>query len=203
MTYNPNIPLPDPSPANQVTAVQTNFSQLAAIFSATVAGIKYNHTAFNDFNQGDHEAILLQSQSNDPGVTQNLDVVYCKNIASASSTQPQIFVQIPAFLPGVANESMQLTFNTVNNSGTTYQSFLAGGYLIFFGKSTVKNINITLSPTPSTILTAISNSNTMTSVGSPIPFDAEISIAQPNTIDLRSNLATGVFSFTWIVIAKA
>ena len=207
MTYVPNIPIATESPANQVVQIQTNFAQFAAKFSALVAGVRYNHTALNNINQGDHESIILQKQLSDPGVTQNLDVIYSKDATSFLSTQPQIFVQIPKFLPNnIPNIPMQLTYNSVNTSAPIYQSFLAGGYIFYFGDVTAVPATITLSPTPSSIQMAIAQANTMTTVGTPIPVDAEI-VANQTTkqITISSNLAAGVgvYRFSWMAIGTA
>lgn len=203
MTYLPDIPIGEDSPANQVTKVQGNFAKLASVFSQTIAGVIYNHTPFNNFNQGDHEAILLQNQTLDPGVNQTLNVLYSKNASSAVGTQPQLFLQIPQFLPNnIPNTPMQLTYNAVNTAGPVYQSFLPGGYLLFFGMTSNIAIPIVLTPTPTIIIMAIANPNNKTTVGTPIPFDVSIVVTQPNTIKINSALASGVYTFTWMAIAK-
>src|SRR5580692_6784455 len=132
MTYDPTSPNGLQSPKDQVTQVRTNFAQFASILAI-------NHTGFNLTNQGDHEAVVLNNQSVDPGVTQDLDVIYCKNATSNLGKQPQIFLQIPKFLPteldptNAINAPMQLTYNQVNVAGPVFQSFLPGGYLFYFG----------------------------------------------------------------------
>lgn len=206
MTYSPIIPIGQQSPANQVNQVRTNFAQFATIFSSSSGGVNYNHTALNNFNQGDHETLLLQNQTVDPGVTQNLAVLYARNAVSAVGTQPQLFVQIPQFLPNnIPNAPMQLTYNQVNTVGPQYQSFLAGGFLFFFGNTTNIAIPITLTPTPSDIQMAIAQANTMTTVGTPIPYDAEVIVVQPNVIKISSNVfntAGGTPTFSWMVIGR-
>lgn len=201
MTYIPNIPIATESPANQVVQIQTNFAQFAAKFSSLVAGVRNNHTAFNNINQGDHESIILQKQISDPGVTQNLDVLYCKDAASTSGTQPQLFVQIPQFVPDHANFPMQLTYNQVNTAGPQYQTFLAGGYLFYF--STTNNLPqiITLSPTPSSVLMAIAQANNVTSNVNFVPVDVEIKV-DPATkkVTISSNIAIAPNIFSWMVI---
>lgn len=196
MTYNPNIPIGENSPASQIPQVQQNFASLASVFAN-------NHTPFNNFNQGDHEAIIFQNQTLDPDVTQNLDVIYAKNATQASGTQPQLFLRIPSFLPlPIQNLPMQLTYNSVNTTGPQYQSFLPGGYVVYFGTITNVAVPIVLSPTPSEIVCAIANPNNLTSVGTPVPFDVSVQITQPATVKVNSALATGSYTFTYIVIAK-
>jgi hypothetical protein len=204
MTYLPNIPIGSLPPASQVSQVQGNFATFASVFSSTSGGIVYNHSPMNNFNQGDHESVILQNQSVDPGVTESLAALYCKNATSAAGTQPQLFIQIPEFLPnGIPNAPMQLTYNSVNTSGPVYQSFLPGGYIFYFGSTSNIAVAITLSPTPTTILAAIAYPNNMTTGGGPVPFDGSVVVTQPGTIKINSALASGVYSFTWMAVAQA
>lgn len=217
MTYNPSKPDAGPSPALDVTTIQTNFSQFAAIFSKTALGIKYNHTALNDTNQGDHEAVIFQKQTTDPTVTQTLDVLYTKLASSNVGNDLQLFLRIPKFLPNslnptnVSNTPMQLTYNKVNTAGPVYQSFLTGGYLIYFGVdmgNTVSNTpisdTITVSPAPTKLLIAIASPNTVQTIGSKFPFTVSTNIIS-NTqfkINSSSNGSGGSipYSFTWVAI---
>jgi len=210
-TYLPNIPQPDQTPAATATPIQVDFDQFQVVFSE-------NHTPINNVNQGDHEGILLTLQANDPGVTQDLDVLYAKNASAATSgPQPQLFLQIPQFLANaIPNFPMQLTYNMVNTSGPTqYQSFLPGGYILYFGidsgttaSNTPISDTITLSPVPSLILLAIAIPNTLTTLGTPTPFSVSTEI-QANHFQFKifsgSNGAGPpiAYSFTWMAIAKA
>lgn len=219
MTYSPIIPQGPPSPKNQVLSVQTNFSQFASIFSTVSGGVTYNHTALNDPNEGDHESILMTLQSVDPLVDQNLDVLYSKNASSNLGTQPQLFLRIPEFLPtsldpsSPGNPPIQLTYNSVNTSGPVYQSFLPGGYLFYWGTdsgTTIKNVpisdTITLSPVPTKLLIAIAIPNTLTSGGTPIPFDVSTQILTSSTFTINStgngNGNPISYTFTWMAIAS-
>lgn len=200
MPYDPTVPQGLPSPASQVSAVRTNFSQFGTIFSN-------NHTALNASNQGSHEAITLTLQSADPGVTQNEAILYSKNASSHAGTQPQLFVQIPDFLPTAldpsdpGNPGMQLTYNSVNTAGSQYQSFLVGGYILYFGTVSATG-TITLSPAPTKILTAIAQANNRKLVAL-VPFDVNTTIISNSQFSINSQQATGVFTFTWLVIAQA
>lgn len=208
MTYNPNIPQGQPSPKNQTSAVQTNFAQFAALFSTTSGGITYNHTALNNNNQGDHESILLTLQSVDPGVTEDLDVIYCKNASSAVGTQPQLFLQIPVFLPTSldpstpGNPPMQLTYNSVNKTGPVYQSFLTGGYILYFGSVTFSSPTVTLSPVPSAILMGIAIPNNLTVLGTPISNTVGFKPISSSQFQIVSSTAAPTDTFKWMVIAK-
>lgn len=208
MTFDPLSPNSVDSPANQTVQLKTNFSTFASIFSATTGGAIYNHTPLNNPRQGDHESVIMTLQTVDPDVTNNLNAVYSKNATSHAGTQPQLFLRIPKFLPNELDSSapgnppMQLTYNAVNVAGPGYQSFLAGGYLIYFGTVSATG-TVTLSPAPTKILSAIASANNMTSGGNPIPFDVSTNVTSNSTFDIISTLATGVYTFNYIAIASA
>lgn len=196
MTYDPSQPRVSDSPAVSAPFIQTNFAEYAAIFSRLVAGVIYNHMPFNAQHQGKHAAVLLENQSADPGVTQDLTILYNKNATSAVSTEPQLFAQIPKFLPTPQdtdpgpNIGMQLTYNNVDTAGPQYHSFLIGGYLIYIGEilPVVGNVTVTLVPTPSEILTV------QQMLGSTVP----VTVTQPNKFTIQ-----GIGGNHWVVIAKA
>jgi len=199
MTYSITKPDAGPSPEIDVVQIMTNFATFAT-------GLSANHTELNDPNQGDHENVILTLQTDDPGVTQDLTVLYCKNAPSQAGTQPQLFVQIPKFLPtdndstNAPNEPMQLTYNSVNIAGPVYQSFLPGGYLIYFGSTTNITVPITLSPAPTKILVAIATPNNL-KVSNPTPFFVSTTILSNTQFMINSN-ATGTYSFGWMAIAS-
>lgn len=226
MTYSPTKPDPGPSPRIDVSQIQTNFSKFASIFSSTVAGVNYNHTALNNVNQGDHESIIFSLQNNDPGVTQSLCVLYCKNGASNAGTQPQLFAQIPKFLPKAPdvfpnpNLPIRLTYNTVNTVGPNqFQSFLPRGalpvgasydtamYLLYMGTTNDITTNITLNPAPTSILIAIATPNNLTSPGTAIPYNVSTQIISNSQFKINSTLnapnVTPAYNFTWMAIAIA
>ena len=205
--YNPGIPEGLPSPRDQVVSIQTNFAQFAAIFSATSSGVVYNHTALNMPKQGNHESIIFLNQPFGSSVVENSCVLYAKNVTSNVDTQPQLFYKTPAFLPNMlnpdtpGNPSVQLTYNTVNTSGPVYQSFLPGGYLLYFGSVSATG-TVTLSPKPTKILVAIAYPNNLTSGGTPVPFSVSTQILSNNyQFNIISN-ATGSYTFTWMAIAQ-
>lgn len=215
MTYNPNKPDARPSPALDAATIQTNFAQFAAAFAT-------NHIALNSAFQGAHSTVIFENLSLDPGVDQNLTVLYNKDASSRAGAQPQLFIQIPKFLPtrndttNAENFGMQLTYNTVNTSGPIYQSFLPGGYLVYFGTvtgNTVSNatlaIPVTVSPTPTRLLVAFATSNTMNSSSTPAPLTANTVITAPSTgiFTIYSNSngsrAPIPYSFGWLAIGTA
>mgnify|MGYP001599859939 FL=1 len=199
MTYSPKIPQGNQTPAGTQAFIQTNFSQYAAKFLV-------NHTAINSNKQGDHEAIVFEKQLVDPGVTEDLVALYCKDAISASSTQPQLFFQILKFLPkfrdytDAPNTPMQLTFDQVNTAGPVYQSFMAGAYLLYFGMTINIAVHIDLIPTPSVILSVIANPNNL---AAGIPFDVGVTVTAANSFKINSTTAVGVYTFTWMAIALA
>ena len=207
MPYSIVKPDTGPSPNVDAAQIQDNFSSYAAVFSQTAGGAIYEHTPLNDPNQGDHETILFKIQSNDPGVNNNFDVLFSKNVTDHSGTQPQLFVQVPKFLPNAyntrntPNDSMQLTYNAVNVAGPIYQSFLVGGYLIYFGTVTSIAADITLVPAPTQILCALAASNNM-DPGTTAPYRAATSIVSTSSFHIYGNPA-GVYSYRWLAIAKA
>lgn len=213
MTYNPEIPLVTESPDTSSNPVQVNFSQFDSVFSSLVAGVYYNHMKINLATQGKHAAVIFEKQSSDPTVNQDQSDLYAKDATSNTSTEPQLFAKIPVFLPTkldttqATNAPMQLTFNTVNTAGPVYQSFLPGGYLMYFGSVTDIVPAIVLTPQPTSILVALAFPNTRTSVGQPIPYNVSTRINGNTSFNIFSTLnGTGPvdpYSFTWIAIGKA
>lgn len=211
--YNRLKPDAGPSPALDASIIRTNFSDFATIFAT-------NHIALNDRNQGAHGQVIMQNQSSDPGVTEDLAILYSKTASSNLGSQPQLFVQIPKFLPtnldttDAQNVGMQLTYNEVNTAGPVYQSFLPGGFIFYFGivsgvsvPNVITSLNINLSPAPTEIITAIATPNTMTTIGTPQPFSVSTEINSNSMFTIWSTANGGgpgiPYSFTWTAIAKA
>ena len=199
MTYDPTIPTGQISPKDQVTQVQTNFSQFGTVFAN-------NHTAFNTAKQGCHEKIIMAQASSVPPITEDLVNFFALNATSHTGTQPQLFFQIPRFLPtpldpnDPGNPGVQLTSNTVNTVGPVYQSFLPGGLLLYFGSVSALG-TVSLSPAPSAIIIAIATANNMTTVGTFIPFDVSTNIINNFQFNINSSIASGAFTYTWMAIA--
>jgi len=211
--YNPLKPDSGPSPSLDASIIQGNFSDYASIFAT-------NHVALNNTSQGAHGTIIMENQIGDPGDDEGKAVLYNKNFDSNAGDQPNLFVQIPKFLPtnmdttNAPNTGMVLTYNQVNTTGPVYQSFLAGGFLFYFGSisgTSVPNMKtvlpINLLPVPTKLLTAIANPNTLTTIGTPTPFSVSTNIISPSSFNIYSN-ANGAgpsipYSFTWSAIAIA
>jgi hypothetical protein len=213
MTYDPQIPLVTESPLTSASPVQVNFDQFAKVFSQLVGGVFYNHFPLNNSQQGKHGSIIMQNQVNDPGVDENQTALFSKNGISHASTEPQLFLQIPKFLPtnldptNAPNASMKLTYNSVNTSGPIYYSFLTGGYIFYFGKVTGAASSphtITLSPIPTTLFLAIANSNTVEPNSNHRALKISANITSPSTFDVYCSFAPlSTFDFTWMAIAQS
>lgn len=207
MSYQRDRPIGEESPLAQVTIVQGNFA-------AYNTGFSINHTALNNINQGKHEAVVMENQASDPDVENNLCVLYSKDASSRAGTQPQLFLRMIKYLPTALdtstpeNDPMQLTYNEVNVAGPVYQSFLVGGYLIYFGSTTNIANPIILTPAPTSIVIALAVPNTLTTAGSPIPFGASTVIDTVNndrfTIfsDLNAPNPPPPYNFNWLAIGR-
>lgn len=210
MTFNPDTPAPLESPLNTATPIQLNFAEYAAIFSQTVGGVIYNHMPFNDPNKGKHAAVIFQEQTGDPGIVGDMIALYNKQAPSALGSQDQLFIQIPQFLPTntdptpAPNDPMQLTYNQVNTAGPIYQSFLIGGYLLFFGQAisggstptTPTFAQITLSPMPTKILC-------VEAYPIVIGQDMWVTIDTTAKFTMRSKAAPDGSTFLWMAIAQS
>jgi len=201
MTYSTVKPDAGPSPLLDVDQIRTNFQ----VFENT---FKINHTDFNNINTGDHEDILFKVTTQSPSVTENLDVLYARVVNSkvSPSGEPQLFVKIPKFLPtaldttDAINAGMQLTCSSVNTAGPQYQTFIAGGYLMYMGSTSNVAVNIVLSPEPTKILCVIATPfNTM---GGGRPVKASVTIIDNKTFKIDSSV-TGVYTIGWTAIAQA
>jgi hypothetical protein len=196
MTYVITKPDSGPSPKLDAPIIQNNFSQYGTVFSK-------NHTSLKERNPGDHEAVIIEHQLTDPGVTQNLDVLYNFNLPYFSGSSPQLCVQIPKFLPSSAdptnakNQRMQLTQRQVNTTGPNqYQSFLAGNYYVYFGSTNSIASNIVLSPVPTNIVLA--NATPSGRDGSGVPLTVSTTIINNASFKINSN---GGGTFYWWALA--
>lgn len=202
MTYSITTPQGSISPADQVGQVQTNFSVYNTVFSE-------NHVGLNASNQGKHSTVIIENRASDPGVTESFVVLYNKNAISGVSPapgQPQLFCQIPQFLPNnIPNTGMQLTYNTVGLSGPIYYSFLPGGFLFYFGVVSDITLPIVLSPVPTRLIMASATSNVLTSPGTPIAPQVSVELMSTPSIQIQihQNGLTGAHNFTWMAIAEA
>jgi hypothetical protein len=200
--YDPTIPTDLPPPNIAVDLIRANFSQYAQVFDN-------NHVALNATNQGKHTHVILQRQLSDPLVDGSFDTLYGKSVATTSSTSDEVFSRIPQFLPvDKPNDPTQLTFNVVNTTGVPfYQSFLPGGYIIYFGtipSALFINTTITLVPTPSKILCVIPNPTQLVTVG-PLTFPVNVAVRILNASQFTIFSQTGVGltgDIKWLAIAK-
>jgi len=198
MTYTNTKPDSGPSPALDAPIIKTNFSTYATIFGK-------NHVAMNGFNQGDHTTVIFENQSSDPGVNTDLVAIYNKDApAKTGGPQPQIFYRIPKFLPNDSkNVPIQLTYNTVNVAGPQFQSFLPGGYVLYWGTTSNIAIPITLSPAPTKILFAVASTTTVPVLGIPVGTSITLSTTNTSQFTISSFNAIGAYTILWWAIAIA
>ncbi len=204
--YDPTIPTNVPSPSVAVDFIRNNFSQYSQVFDN-------NHVALNNSNQGKHSNVIFQQQMSDPVVEGSFDSLYGKSVTSSLATSINVFARIPQFLPnGQNNDPMQITINSINTAGPQFQSFLPGGYLVYFGNipsSTSINSTITLVPAPSEILCVIPNPTRLAAVngalGPSAPLRLSVNVINNSQFTIKSGpiaapLITG--DVNWIAIAK-
>jgi predicted ATPase len=185
MTYDPNIPTNLPSPSAAVDQIRINFTEYANIFDN-------NHVAINLSNQGKHSNVILQVRGNDPDVISDFSTLYGKRITTNSSSKIQAFTRVSKFLPDpLSNPAVQLTFDSVNTAGPVYQSFISGGYIVYFGTSLIGTI--TLSPAPTEIICVIANV---------IDTPKNVSVLVLNNFQFQINSTIAGSNHTWWAIAK-
>lgn len=202
MTFQPDQPQDLPPPQISVDTLRQNFSSYADVFDN-------NHVAMNAARQGMHNALILEKQLADPNINDNFCTIYNKDNGVADL---QAFIKIPQFLPNQKpNTPMKLTYASVNTAGPVYQSFLVGGYLIYFGQVTQLSsvgptpipILVTLTPAPSKILCVIANT---TNIEGLPPF-----WGQPFSVNVLSNFEFNInptgtnllnYQIPWIAIGK-
>lgn len=203
MTYDPNIPQDLPPPATIVPQIRTNFSEYQSVFSN-------NHAALNSSNQGKHTNVIFQEQIDDPVINGDFANLFSKQITTLSGNKLEVFGMIPQFLPNdVPNTPMQLTFESVNTTAT-FQTFLSGGYLLWFDTiPSANNIStiITLSPAPSEILCVIPNPTKIAGIGVTPSRPIQISVTILNNFQFRIDASfigtpPGTGDINWIAIAK-
>lgn len=202
MTYS-LIPVPSSNPAADAPLIQGNFLAYGNAFAI-------DHSALNNADQGDHNKVTLLQTTNNFAAAPNTSVLFAKNATSAVNTTIQVFSRIPKFLPTAqdtteaTNTPIQLTYDQVNTVGPIYQSFLAGGYLIYCGSVLINGAGqatITLSPIPTKILTVLCNSTVNGPDGQPAVVSA--SITQPSTILIITNTLSAGTTYLWTAIAQA
>ncbi len=203
MTFLPDIPTDLPPPNVAVNQIRTNFSQYATVFDN-------NHVALNANYQGKHSNVILQRQVSDPEVGGDFDSLYSKSVTATASTSEQLFVKIPKFLPNeIPNNPTQLTFNVVGLV-PQYQSFLPGGYVIYWDtipSANTVNTTVTLLPTPSEILCVIPNPSKLVGVGVLPTKPVQISVTILNAFQFRINASfngapPGTGDIRWIAIGR-
>lgn len=200
MTYSPSEPTDLPPPSIAVDQIRTNFSEFDAIFDN-------NHIALNASNQGKHSQVILQEQQIDPTISGNFADLFSKIISATSGFSQELHAMVPKFLPNRPNTPQQLTFNSVNTAGPVYQSFIAGGYIVYFGKVTqvgaAAALLVTLSPIPSEIVCVIANSTTVVSTSTFFYQPVAVNVINNFQFNVNpSGNAPGAQDFYWFAIAR-
>lgn len=199
MTYDPNEPQDLPPPVVATVQMRINFAQFQSIFSN-------NHVAINQSNQGKHFKAVFEQQSTDPGVTSNYVAVYAKSVTNNIGTEPQAFIQIPKFLPNSQeNLPEQISYHQVNTTGVpVYQTFLPGGYVMYFGTVTAVPVTITLLPACKKIASVVVVANDLTVIGSTTsPMNVYASNITANSFEINSGtlvIGPPTPHFSWMAI---
>lgn len=137
------IPFDDNIP-NGTDAMQLSCPQLRSNFEQVYNAFAENHipiTTPNDIFSGMHTELQMTSQS-DPTTLSNEVALYSK---TGTGSQPQIFFR------GLSSGNIiQLSYQNVISTGPYYQSFIAGPYILLFGKITGIPANVLTTITYST-----------------------------------------------------
>ncbi len=214
MTYVPTKPDTGKSPFLDAPTIKNNFALFQTVFGN-------NHNTLNATNAGDHTIVTFNAQINHAAIPINGTTLYSRNASSKAGTEPQLFLRVPTFLPTNQDKSvapsapMQLTYNTVNLTGApVYQSFLIGGYLVYWGSVTGmtagQNVQTTdvviLTPAPTKLLLAQASPNTVTSSTAVQNFtiatqiDSVLNDRFTVTTSGNNRSALIAYSFTWMAI---
>jgi hypothetical protein len=205
MTYSPTVPQSSNIPDLIQPQIQTNFAQYASIFSNTIGGVVYNHMPMNDPNQGKHGCVIFQQQASEQANPNGFSQLFSLSNTNQLGTNPQLFVKIPKFLPTtldntmIGNLRMQISYDQVNTTGPQYQSFLIGGYVIFFGQTSFSgnSTTITLSPATSTLYSVIAIPTTLIVTAG---FFVSASITTNNSFTIYKNNVFGPVTYNWMAI---
>lgn len=139
MSYNPNIPvITDP--------ILQSSRQIRQNFISIDEGFYKNHVGLTQDNSiaGMHETIIFRTQS-DPTTTVDQVGIYTKLVSGV----PNLF-----YAPNSAQTPIQMTFSSLKVDDTdTQYSFVAGPFVIFFGRvnNPTNGQTVILSPTTTLI----------------------------------------------------
>lgn len=125
MTYDVNIPSEEQSPSVSQPGIKINYFEYDRIF-------KLNHMEMNNDNEGNHSFVIFKNQSSDPSVIPPVGTLFGK-IGSGVANSANVFFKTSKFLPNQENTAELLTFNVAANIIDQYQSFMMGGYIVYFG----------------------------------------------------------------------
>jgi hypothetical protein len=138
MSFTPNIP-------NLSDFILQSGAQLRANWTEIFDAFSQDHVNLIDDNKGKHNKLTLRNQSIDPVTGSDQVAVYNKN---GTDTLPQLF-----YMPNNAQTPIQLSYQSIVNTGTSQYSFIAGPFIFYAGQviNFTNHQNIILSPTTTLI----------------------------------------------------
>ena len=183
MSFIPTIP-------NLSDFILTSAGQLAGNYFAMFQAFQQDHLNFNDANQGKHNKLTLTLQQADPVTAPSTQIALYNKVGTGSV--PQLF-----FRPSNSGTPIQLSYQTVGNTGTTQYSFLAGPFIFYCGDvlGFTDGQVITLTPTTqliSVILTIWADN--IPAIGISVPPAAATAVISGSTFTIQSFFQTLVAS---------
>jgi len=167
MTYNNAIPNANDFVIQSQGQLLGNFQELFKAFNA-------NHIPFNQENQGQHSQTTLERQGGAPATAADECALYT---FLGTGSQSQLF-----YRPDTNGVQIQMSYQSVINTGAQQQSFMAGPFIIYFGR--VDNLaagsnTITLTPASTQLITVHACCTSDNYV--PSSFPKQSFIASPST----------------------
>jgi hypothetical protein len=150
MGYNPAIPqAPNPILQSQ-GQILPNYQIIASAFQVNHVGLTSTN---DDLYKGMHNVLTMQKQTVDPTTSATQIALYNKLDAN---NIPELF-----FMPSSSQTPIQLTYPSLNTTGATQYSFVAGPFVIYGGLITAATIGqlITLTPTTNLIYVGLTTAN--------------------------------------------
>lgn len=118
MSYNTGIPNSSDPRALSQRQILANFQSINSVWAV-------NHSLLTgDAPQGQHDALTLRPQTGDPTTAANQVALYNKSVSSI----PELF-----FRPPSSATPIQLTYPSLQTTGSQQYSFVAGPFVINFG----------------------------------------------------------------------
>lgn len=147
-------------------------AQLLQNFSISLRAFNENHVTFNAQDGGKHSALVLRSQVADVATAADEGALYVK---SGTGAVPQIF-----WRPSSSQTPIQMTYQSVVNTGDIQHSFVAGPFIYYFGKiSPASNGQVVaLTPSSNTLITVLLQASSKDY----IPTEGFATVAMPTAV---------------------